>query len=469
MSWAAGRRTTRAEDEAYCLMGIFGINMPLLYGEGRKAFRRLQEEIIRVSDDHSILAFETDLCAETSLFAHHPGVFRRGRRIRGALAGGSGSGSGSGKITAPFGMTNAGLSIATPLVHTLSPFWVLAVLNCVEVQGGGGGDGHEDEAAAVVRRAQVCLPLFGKEGKYMRARAPVSLICKVLDDDDGDDNDDGGREERRAAGGRGDQIRDLTTRRDSEYLISYFSRVYSAYGTEMDIALKGFGSDSDQEAPAAAGWLLTFPRGMARYVLHEAWPPRDLRADISFFMPQDTTAAGIAGGLLVFRDGASVPARYVAVYLALEIEGDIKLRHWTCRLVPVPAGFQRGQAEALAELAGLELAAAMRAEDERSDSDDDGDGDDDGNRQDNKGGSADEKGETSKKKQKGKKRAGWRHYHQLDNAIVAARTRFHTLKGEPCSEAVMLELVFDADELMRERDVDILRQVTRVVTERKTF
>ncbi|KAI0742499.1 hypothetical protein C8Q80DRAFT_1328725 [Daedaleopsis nitida] len=40
MSWAATRVTTRIEDEAYCLLGIFGINMPTLYGEGRNAFRR---------------------------------------------------------------------------------------------------------------------------------------------------------------------------------------------------------------------------------------------------------------------------------------------------------------------------------------------------------------------------------------------------------------------------------------------
>jgi len=30
-SWASKRETTRIEDTAYCLMGIFGVNMPLLY------------------------------------------------------------------------------------------------------------------------------------------------------------------------------------------------------------------------------------------------------------------------------------------------------------------------------------------------------------------------------------------------------------------------------------------------------
>jgi hypothetical protein len=58
MSWASERITTRPEDEAYCLMGLFEINMPLLYGEGRKAFRRLQEAVLKSSADQSIFAWE---------------------------------------------------------------------------------------------------------------------------------------------------------------------------------------------------------------------------------------------------------------------------------------------------------------------------------------------------------------------------------------------------------------------------
>lgn len=57
MRWASDRTTTSDEDIAYCLMGIFGINMPLLYGEGERAFIRLQEEIVRTSDDQSIFAY----------------------------------------------------------------------------------------------------------------------------------------------------------------------------------------------------------------------------------------------------------------------------------------------------------------------------------------------------------------------------------------------------------------------------
>lgn len=56
MSWVAKRSTTRKEDIAYCLLGIFDINMPLLYGEGLGAFQRLQAEIIRNSDDETVFA-----------------------------------------------------------------------------------------------------------------------------------------------------------------------------------------------------------------------------------------------------------------------------------------------------------------------------------------------------------------------------------------------------------------------------
>lgn len=58
MCWAARRVTSRIEDRAYSLLGIFGVNMPMLYGEGEKAFIRLQEELIKSSTDHSILAWE---------------------------------------------------------------------------------------------------------------------------------------------------------------------------------------------------------------------------------------------------------------------------------------------------------------------------------------------------------------------------------------------------------------------------
>lgn len=60
MSWASRRETTREEDLAYSLLGLFDIKMSLIYGEGSKAFFRLQSEIIRSSTDQSIFAWTID-------------------------------------------------------------------------------------------------------------------------------------------------------------------------------------------------------------------------------------------------------------------------------------------------------------------------------------------------------------------------------------------------------------------------
>ncbi|KAK8052372.1 hypothetical protein PG993_003757 [Apiospora rasikravindrae] len=71
MSWAADRHTTKKEDRAYCLMGIFKVNMPLLYGEGNRAFQRLQEEILKDTTDTSILAYNPSRF-QSSLLAPSP-------------------------------------------------------------------------------------------------------------------------------------------------------------------------------------------------------------------------------------------------------------------------------------------------------------------------------------------------------------------------------------------------------------
>lgn len=57
MRWASKRRTTRVEDEAYCLMGLCGVDMPIIYGEGRRAFYRLQLEILKSSPDTSLFTW----------------------------------------------------------------------------------------------------------------------------------------------------------------------------------------------------------------------------------------------------------------------------------------------------------------------------------------------------------------------------------------------------------------------------
>jgi Heterokaryon incompatibility protein (HET) len=59
MSWAASRDTLRQEDKAYSLLGMFGIYLPLIYGEGKEnAFRRLKKKIQKsLTGEHMINRF----------------------------------------------------------------------------------------------------------------------------------------------------------------------------------------------------------------------------------------------------------------------------------------------------------------------------------------------------------------------------------------------------------------------------
>jgi hypothetical protein len=91
-SWASQREVTRAEDTAYSLLGIFEVNMPLLYGEGPRAFYRLQEEILRQTPDQTIFAWDCTMyrtdpnCEELSYQPTNARCFSRGSEDWGMLA-----------------------------------------------------------------------------------------------------------------------------------------------------------------------------------------------------------------------------------------------------------------------------------------------------------------------------------------------------------------------------------------------
>lgn len=135
MSWAATRETTRIEDEAYSLLGIFDVNMPLIYGEGRKAFLRLQEEIVRRSRDQSIFAWRTpeymSIHSTVGLFASSPRLFQHSGRVE-ALSYSSG--------TEPFILTNNGIQFKTRLLRDhrrQEPYYIME-LNCNATSVGSG-------------------------------------------------------------------------------------------------------------------------------------------------------------------------------------------------------------------------------------------------------------------------------------------------------------------------------------------
>ncbi|KAB5532530.1 heterokaryon incompatibility protein-domain-containing protein [Coniochaeta sp. 2T2.1] len=75
---ASQRVTTRTEDVVYCLLGLFDVHMPLIYGEGSRSFHRLQEEIARQASDLTLFSW---VPAETapgycSMLASSPAEFQ---------------------------------------------------------------------------------------------------------------------------------------------------------------------------------------------------------------------------------------------------------------------------------------------------------------------------------------------------------------------------------------------------------
>jgi hypothetical protein len=136
MSWMAGRTTTRTEDMAYSLMGIFDVNMPLLYGEGHRAFVRLQEEIMKDSADHSLFTWEEPLPLfhgmPSSIFANHPRQFAASGGIVNRRF------DDKDRIEEDFSSTNRGVKIKLRIRKPIDPHGVvalgevdfLAVLDC---------------------------------------------------------------------------------------------------------------------------------------------------------------------------------------------------------------------------------------------------------------------------------------------------------------------------------------------------
>jgi hypothetical protein len=137
MSWAGKRKTTRIEDIAYCLFGIFDIHMPLLYGEGERAFIRLQEEILKESSDQSIFLWKPNDVGGTLTHSHqrglgalakHPSAFLEYANVV------SSTPSRSGDFHEVTTVTNRGIRMQLPLTTTNQQY--IAWLSCRKSKSG---------------------------------------------------------------------------------------------------------------------------------------------------------------------------------------------------------------------------------------------------------------------------------------------------------------------------------------------
>jgi hypothetical protein len=193
MSWASERTTTRSEDLAYSLLGIFDVNMPLLYGEGTKAFTRLQEEIMKDSNDQTLFAWTPPYAPETnpgllsergrSVFASHPRDFAPSTQTIPVPCQGP---------TESFALTNKGVKIVSPILpydqQVRGSDWVpsfsepgfgplykqplfLVVLDCSYAQG----------AALHHRAAILCHRVAGTSDQLIRHNS--AAVYSVTDKD----------------------------------------------------------------------------------------------------------------------------------------------------------------------------------------------------------------------------------------------------------------------------------------------
>ena len=174
MSWAANRSTTRTEDQAYSLLGLFGINMALLYGEGTNAFLRLQLEILRGSDDESIFAWNNRLeNPGSALFARSPSCFACSGHIEVTREDSTGD-------RPEFAMTNRGLRTCVKLYRYSGTFEHIADgFYKLELGGYKPGSLNEIEVKALMKR----LRLWPLRCRSTQTRQRVA-IC-LLEEPDG--------------------------------------------------------------------------------------------------------------------------------------------------------------------------------------------------------------------------------------------------------------------------------------------
>ncbi|KAL8862816.1 MAG: hypothetical protein Q9178_000758 [Gyalolechia marmorata] len=167
MSWVAMRKTSRSEDMAYCLLGLFDVNMPLLYGEGaEKAFLRLQTEIISKSDDETIFAWTANI-PRSGMLATSPRFFAESGSIQKAPK--------YGYSELRYWMTNKGMALQIPddewpadLSHTAAA--VISIPLHIErgPQGALGIQIHRQNTRNIWRRTmcQSLIPVPNSKGRH---------------------------------------------------------------------------------------------------------------------------------------------------------------------------------------------------------------------------------------------------------------------------------------------------------------
>jgi hypothetical protein len=318
--------------------------MPLVYGEGHEAFRRLLEEIIRKYTDQSILASQLtyvdylprsprDFC--DSQFVTVASSVRLKRFYQPE------------SHPFPFQMTNSGLQMTLPVVSTLSSNFAFGVLNCWDV------DSEINRSSRVISRIWIPLLRRGPHKLLHFVRlmwphtfVPVRLIPRHVASQTDELSD---LDELAEKVGEGyTQLNPVTDLMNSDSYSNILIR--KPYATIISVP---------EWSPPSAGspYLTSFPRGTADYRVFGIYPPRSYSAELvddPKIMPLPlifpSTANVLTCGnsveqgdldesnklysaMIVFKKRGSKPSQYVAVSFASLLSNDGKEHTPSCKIV----------------------------------------------------------------------------------------------------------------------------------------
>ncbi|KAM0265191.1 hypothetical protein ACHAQJ_000344 [Trichoderma viride] len=354
LSWASRRSTTRIEDQAYSLIGLFDITMPLLYGEGHEAFTRFLSEIIGKYPDHSFFASQLRyvdfLPRSPKEFCNsHNVVIGNSPQLQKHYVPVSHS--------YPFQLTNTGLQITLPIVPTLVPHFAFGVLDCWEY------DMESTQATRTVSR--IWIPLMQKDHPALRHYSrllwpqifsPVRLIRKhrFMQITQPDKHEAGGNKEATDSASILDVIQhvDIVSMDIHKSIL-----IKKPYATTVD-------APRWQPRMAGSPFLLCFPRGTGDYRLFGIFPSDNGASDVSWsaqkppllplVMPRriqqrakstdnDVEALDshvnqeeLYGVVVVFKNRRSRPSKFVAIHLANipETTDDVLTFRPSCKILP---------------------------------------------------------------------------------------------------------------------------------------
>ncbi|KAI8719736.1 HET domain-containing protein [Fusarium sp. LHS14.1] len=334
LAWASRRSTTRIEDQAYSLLGLFDITIPLVYGEGHEAFTRLLGEIIHKYADHSFFASQLRY---VDFLPRSPMEFCESQSVVVSASPQLQKHYIPGDHSYPFNLTNTGFQITLPIVTTLVPHFVFGVLDCWDLEK------SSTQSTRSVSRIWIPLLQKGPERLQQYARLlwpqtffPVKLVRKqsitrAMD------------QEENIARGSQSQL--------SEYSLfwagerSYIDSTATSMSRYIDPISTGFHRSIHIKKPyatilsvppwhpreAGSPFLICFPRGIANYRLYGIFPsdstldaawsagkppllplvqPRRIQGKV-----EKEDGGGLYGAVVVFKKRRVRPARFVAICL----------------------------------------------------------------------------------------------------------------------------------------------------------